>query len=424
MKNADLRAAPPHPATPGPATWVLLASLYCAQGLPSGLIAHSLPVLLRQSGVDLALIGLLKLLALPWLFKALWAPWVDRIASPRLGHRRGWILPLQTGVILCLVLLALLDQASVFGPALPALLGLLLLVNLAAATQDIATDGLTVRLLPERWRGLGNSVQVSGYKIGMLVSGSGLLLCIDVLGWNLALGLVAGLMLLLTVPIWRFDETRLAPRLADAPETTRGWRLLWQHYRGLIAQPGMGQWLLVVLAFKLGDALGSPMIKPMLVDQGWSNAQLGQLTLISSLAGIGGAVLGGALYTRLGLRRSLITFGLLQALGIAAMALLVGHGGDTGLVYAVALFEQTADGMSTVALFAGMMSRCRPEHEGADYTLQASVQLLLAGVVGSFSGVLAKSLGYPNLFLLAGALGVAALLLIAWRPAAVASPAR
>ena len=98
------------PTAPRPsnATLVLLASLYCAQGLPSGLIAHSLPVLLRQHGVDLALIGLLKLLALPWLLKVLWAPWIDRLASPRLGHHRGWILPLQGLVVLFCGALALM----------------------------------------------------------------------------------------------------------------------------------------------------------------------------------------------------------------------------------------------------------------------------------------------------------------------------
>ena len=78
-----------HAPRPANATLILLASLYCAQGLPSGLLAHSLPVLLRQHGVDLAWIGLLKLLALPWLLKVLWAPWVDRLASRRLGHHRG-----------------------------------------------------------------------------------------------------------------------------------------------------------------------------------------------------------------------------------------------------------------------------------------------------------------------------------------------
>jgi MFS family permease len=401
-------------------TWLLLASLYCAQGLPSGLIAHSLPVLLRQNGVDLALIGLLKLLALPWLFKVLWAPWVDRIGSRRFGHHRGWILPMQGLVIAALTGLALLDASTVFGSGITLLLCVLLIVNLASATQDIATDGLAVRLLPERWRGLGNSVQVGGYKIGMLASGSGLLLLFDALGWNLALALLAILLLLMLWPIARFNEAARLPRAVSSEvsskvsvgETALGPRLLWQHYRGLLATPGMGLWLLAVMAYKLGDALGSPMIKPMLVDEGWRSGALGGLTLVSSLAGIGGAVLGGFLCARWGAPRSLLIFGVLQGAGIAAMALLVGQGADTALVYTVALFEQIADGMSTVALFAAMMSRCRPAHEGADFTLQASVQLVLAGLVGASSGALAKSLGYPALFVLAGVCTMAALGLI------------
>jgi MFS family permease len=406
---ATTRSPGSRPDTP---TLVLLASLYCAQGLPSGLFAHSLPVLLRQNGVDLAVIGMLKLLALPWMLKVLWAPWVDRIASERLGHHRGWILPLQATVILCVATLATTSPSALFGSQLMLLLGLILIINLAAATQDIATDGLTVRLLPERWRGLGNSLQVGGYKVGMIISGSGLLLVMDRFGWNASLGGVGLLLVLCTLPIWRFDEKRRIPHAGGAAETALGPRLLLAHYKGLLAQPGMFAWLAVVLGFKLGDALGSPMIKPMLVDQGWTNAMLGQLTLISSVAGIGGAVLGGALYARLGAHRSLFLFGLLQALGIAAMALLVTRGGDVAMVYAVALGEQIADGMSTVALFAVMMRRCRPEHEGADFTLQASAQVLFAGLVGATSGVLAKAVGYVPLFLIAGTLGLAALALL------------
>lgn len=398
---------------PSNATLLLLASLYCAQGLPSGLVAHSLPVLLRQHGVDLALIGLLKLLALPWLFKVLWAPWIDRIGSRRLGHHRGWILPLQGLVTLCLASLALIAPQALFGSAFWLLLATLLLINLAAASQDVATDGLAVRLLPERWRGLGNSLQVGGYKVGMLASGSGLLLVVGPLGWNLSVGLLAAALILLTLPIWLFPERRLLPQHVEQAELA-GPGLLWRHYKGLLAQSGMLAWLAVVLTFKLGDALSSPMIKPMLVDQGWSTADLGQLTLISSVAGIGGALLGGLLYARLGALRSLLTFGALQGLGIAAMVLLVGRGGETVLVYAVSLFEQAADGMSTVALFAVMMRMCRPEHEGADFTLQASAQLLLAGLVGGCSGLLAKAVGFEALFVGAGALGVAVLGVVVW----------
>jgi len=369
-------------------------------------VAHSLPVLLRQNGVDLALIGLLKLLALPWLLKVLWAPWIDRIGSRRLGQHRGWILPLQGTVILCLAGLALIAPQALFGSAFWLLLGMLLLINLAAASQDVATDGLAVRLLPERWRGLGNSLQVGGYKVGMLLSGSGLLLVADGLGWNLSLALLALHLAALTLPIWRFDERTQLPFQPARAEQAFGPRLLLAHYRGLLAQPGMLAWLAVVLTFKLGDALGSPMVKPMLVDQGWTNAALGELTLISSIAGISGAAVGGLLYASLGARRSLLTFGSLQAAGIAAMALLVNAGGATGLVYLVAVGEQVADGMSTVALFAVMMQKCRSGHEGGDFTLQASAQVLLAGLVGAASGLLAKWFGYQSLFIGAGVLGV------------------
>lgn len=393
-------------------TIVLLTTLYCAQGLPSGLIAHALPVLMRQHGVDLAMIGLLKLLALPWVLKVLWAPWIDRLASSRWGHHRGWILPLQSTVLVSLATVALLPSNLLFGSYLPVLLGLLLLVNLAAATQDVATDGLAVRLLPPRWRGLGNSLQVGGYKAGMIVSGSLLLMVVEPWGWRTSIGLIAGLLAIMTVPVLLFPEKRSLPHVPALAEPP-GPRLLWRHYHGFLARPGMGMWLLVVLTFKIGDSLGSPMIKPLLVDQGWTSAALGQLTLASSVAGIGGALLGGLIYARVGALRALLLFGLLQALGIAAMAWLARSGADFITIYGIALFEQIADGMSTVALFAMMMNQCRPEHEGADFTIQACAQVVLAGIIGSISGLSAKWLGYEGHFLLSGLLGALALILVA-----------
>lgn len=389
---------------------VLLGSLYCAQGLPSGLLAHALPTLMRQHGVDLSVIGLLKLLALPWVLKVVWAPWVDRWSPLPLGHRRSWILPLQLLVIGLLLLMACLPPQLLFDTYLWPLLAVLLLINVAAATQDVATDGLAVRLLAPSLRGLGNSLQVGGYKLGMIVSGSLLLLVVDSWGWSWTLCGLAALVLLATLPIARFPESQL---LGETPHVAEpaGPSLLWHHYRGFLMQPGVAAWLLVVLTFKLGDSLGSPMIKPMLVDQGWSAGGIGSLTLVASLAGIGGALLGGLGYKWLGAIRSLLLFGLLQALGIGALALVPGL--DTSLLgAALAVFEQIADSMSTVALFAVMMSQCRVGHEGGDFTIQASIQIVLVGLVGAFSGVLAKALGYEGLFVTAALLGGLALLAV------------
>ena len=396
-----------------PATILLLASLYCAQGLPSGLLAHTLPALMRQQGVSLEVIGLLKLLALPWVLKVLWAPWVDRLASARLGHRRGWILPLQALVVGLLALLALQPSTFLFTDSLWLLLLLVLLINLAAATQDIATDGLAVTLVPPRWRGLGNSLQVGGYKVGMLLSGSLLLVLIDQIGWAPGIGGLALLVALLTVPIFRFREP-VQPRAAGDRTEPGGLTLIWRSYRDFLQQPNILPWLLVVLTFKLGDALGSPMIKPMLVDQGWSLTAIGTLTLVASIAGIGGAVVGGLAYARLGAMCSLLLFGVLQAAGLLAWVLVAGTGAPLLATYAVALFEQIADGMSTVALFAVMMNQCRPGHEGADYTAQACAQVVLGGLIGGLSGFSANLLGFGGHFVVAGLLALAALGLV-WR---------
>src|SRR5690606_39836737 len=109
---------PLSPRLSKPQLVLLLGSLYCAQGLPSGLLAHALPALMRQHGMDLAMISLLKLLALPWVLKVLWAPWVDHRSLLPLGHRRGWILPMQLRVVALLVLMACLPRLVLFDTCL------------------------------------------------------------------------------------------------------------------------------------------------------------------------------------------------------------------------------------------------------------------------------------------------------------------
>lgn len=399
---------PLSPRLSKPQLVLLLGSLYCAQGLPSGLLAHALPALMRQHGVDLAMISLLKLLALPWVLKVLWAPWVDCRSLLPLGHRRGWILPMQLLVVVLLVLMACLPPQMLFETYLWPLMAVLLLLNLASATQDVATDGLAVRLLPASWRGLGNSLQVGGYKIGMIISGSLMLLVVDDWGWHWTLLGLALLVALMTGPVWRFPEATLLaePRRGSEPA---GFAMLWHHYRGFLAQPGILTWLLVVLTFKLGDALGSPMIKPMLVDQGWSLSAVGGLTLAASCAGIAGALLGGLLYKWLGSYRALLLLGGLQALGLAGLALI--PQASSWVVSALVVCEQIADGMSTVALFAVMMAHCRLGYEGADFTFQAGIQVVLAGLVGALSGTIAKALGYGGHFMVAALVG---LVMLAW----------
>lgn len=140
----------------------LLSSLYAAQGLPFGFFTLALPVLMREAGWSLTAIGLLQVLALPWLLKFLWAPWVDHH-----GARRTWLLGLQGASVVAALVLAALDLS----PTHQGLLLAVLVFNLLAATQDIVTDGLAVRLLAARERGLANAIQVGAYRLGMILGG-------------------------------------------------------------------------------------------------------------------------------------------------------------------------------------------------------------------------------------------------------------
>ena len=388
---------------------VLLTSLYFFQFLPGGLLAHALPAMLRQHQVSLEYIGYLDLLALPWMLKFLWAPYVDRYHFRSTGPHRSWILPMQGLVVILLLGLGQFDPGLIFEGYLAPFFAILLLFNLCSATQDIATDGLTVKLLPSEWRGLGNSVQVSGYKAGMIIGGSVLLIAIDRIGWETSFFILAALLALLSVPVLVFRERPDSNSPAAGPSVPAAPGLPWDSNLAFLRQPRIGLWLLVLVSYKLGDAFGSGMVKPMLVDTGLSLSAIGSLTLTASVAGMIAAVIGGLLYYRLGPKLTLLGFGFLQAVGISAFALIAAGYNQMPVIYGVMLFEQVADGMSTVVLFALMMDQCRENHEGADYSLQTCFQVILSGLVGATSGWFASRAGYGPHFLAAGLLGALAL---------------
>ncbi len=389
-----------------PTTYLALTALYLAQGLPSGLFAHALPVLWREAGVALGWIGALKLLALPWVLKAIWSPWVDRSLQRGVTPAR-WIGGLQlsaAGLLLVLAAVGLTPSGiGVWGVAL-----LILAINLLMATQDIITDGLAVRWLPPHRRGLANAIQVAGYKVGMLAGGALLLMLVAHLGASQAV-LFPGLLLLVLYLAIR----RLSPLRQPIPATAAAGTPLREGLSGLLRLPGIWPWLGILAGYKVADAMASGMIRPLLSDAGWSTQTIGTFTLVSTLVGLVGAALGGWLYQRWGSRRSLIVAGLAQAATIAAWALVTPASATTALVYTVGLLEQLADGASTVALFAVMMSLCRKGWEGTDFTVQASIQVVFAGLFGLAGGVMAEMAGYTMLFAVAALAGIGVIVMLA-----------
>lgn len=382
---------------------VLLASLYYAQGLPFGIFTQALPVMLRQAGTSLEGIGLSNLLALPWALKFIWAPWIDRLPGPR----RRVIVPLNLAAAALLVGLSFVAPGAVV-PLMVVVLG----CNLVAATQDIATDGLAVELLPPGERGLGNGVQVAGYRLGMVVGGGLLLRWFDSWGWQATFLAAAAMLVVVSLPVL----VGAAPprQVPESPEAGAD-ALRWDRWFG---GEGGFRWFLLLFTFKFGESFGGAMVRPMFVDQGLSLGEIGTLLgLWGSGAGMAGAILGGAWVSRLGERASLLGFGLLQGATLAAYVA-VALAGPAWAVPAVVV-EHLFSGMATAALFTVMMRACRPGHAGADYTVQASVVVLAQGLAGVLSGVSAARLGYAGHYALGIGLCVAAVGVVATLPRAV-----
>lgn len=389
----------------------LLSALYLAQGLPFGFQATALPIYLRERGLSLTAVGFAGALSLPWVLKALWAPLVDRYHAPSLGRRRSWLIPLQLALVAACGLTALVHAD------LTALLVMIFVLNLLAATQDIAVDGLAVDLLSEGELGLGNAAQVCGYKVGMIAGGGLLVLASSKLGFGwtgvfVAMGALTALVLLVVL-LWREPPpvARAPTEKAEPPVTLLG---VLTTLRRAISRP-QGMWLLVFIGtYRAGESLVDAMFKPFLVDAGFTKEQLAEwLGTYGLVAGLVGSLVGGLLASRLRVWSVLFWAALARCVPLALQADLadaVRQGAlDDRIVIVVTCAEHFASGVLTTSLFAFMMSRVDRTIGASHYTLLASIEVLGKSPGAWASGVLCERLGYGPLFSL-GALSSVVLL--------------
>lgn len=409
----------PRPRDPSPTVKLtLIGSLYVSQAIPIGFFTVALPAILRSRGAALEQVGLLGAVALPFLLKFLWAPVVDRYGSRRIGHFRSWILPLQAASALTVVAIAALGLDTAFLPL--ALAGLVFM--LLAATQDVATDGLAVRLLERDERGPGNGIQVGGYYLGHILGGGVMLVAFGRLGWTAAMLVMASCLALPLVPAWRFREPPFAGRHPDRPAAARGvdYAALGRFFR----RPGIGRWIAVLLIYRAAEALAMTMFNPMLVDAGYSLESIGLLIGVASAgAALAGALAGGLVVRRLGRKPPLIGFALLQAAAIALFLLPAsGHDG-MAVVYAVATAVAFAGGMGTAALYTAMMDASHPATAATDFSLQQALCAFGPLLGAALSGLSAAAFGYRGHFLLTCLIALGAVALVAATRLPTAAPA-
>ena len=383
-------------------TLPLLFALYFCQGLPGGFLSKALPAILRLEGLSLTEVGFAGALSLPWMLKLLWAPLVDRYGSARFGHRKTWLVPAQLGMLgITLAFIGIEPRDGLWLVA-----AMFLALNVFAATQDIAVDGLAVDLLGDRELAPGNAAQVSGFKLGNIVGGGVLLSVTAWLGWSGAFGIMAALIFVVMMAVLMFREpprTHAAESLGD----------VFRAFRRAIGSQGVWFWAFLVFA-KFGETFGGSLVSSMLVDQGFSVPLIGTIDgAIGGIATMVGAAIGGAIAWRGGWQGLLPKAAGLQGLCLIALGI-YSQFEVTPVGYAiVGSLENAAGGAVAVAIFHLAMSWRNEEAGAAQFTAAQVVYMSGSLIAYPAAGVMADEFGYMPIMVAGGvmALMLAALVL-------------
>ena len=372
-------------------------------GLPLLLTLSVLQAWMKEAGVDLTTIGLFSLVGLPYTLKFLWAPVFDRYCLPVLGRRRGWLLVAQLSLMAALIWLGSSDP--VMHPTILALASLA--VAFSSASQDIVVDAYRREDLPDRELGLGSSLYINGYRVGMLLASGGGLILADHIPFSqvyviMALCLLPGVLTTILTPepgVESFPVTLKSAVVDPLKEYFSRQQAFWI--------------LAFILMYKIGDSMAAAMTTPFYLDIGFSKTQIGAVVkLFGFWATVGGTIVGGIAMIRLGIIRSLWLFGILQALSTAGFALLASIGPNVTALSAVIAFENLSGGMGTSAYAAYMASITNKRFTATQYALLTSLMGIPRVLASAPTGYLATQMGWWLFFILCTLIAIPGLLLL------------
>lgn len=425
----------------------VVAVLGFASGLPLALTGQALQAWLSVEGLDIATIGFLSLVGLPYTFKFLWAPLMDRYV-PRLpgwrpGRRRGWLLLTQLLVAGAIAALGFVSpRDSIWTVA-----ALTTLVAFFGASADIVIDAYRRELLRDTEQGLGNAIHVNAYKLAALIPGSLALILSDHLPWDVVFALTGAFMLpgiLMTLVVREPEVVGAPPRnLRDA---------IVLPFREFIQRDGWAGALLVIafiFLFKIGDTMATTLSTSFFLDIGFSRTEIGIVAKTTALvASVAGGIIGGVWLVKIGIGRGLWIFGALQmvsTLGFAWLAQL-GPGSPVlavlydftvstshaiasvlsvfgmavtpqfspmtvalALVYGVETFTT---GLTMAAFVAYIASTTDPRYTATQFALFTSLASVPRTLASAASGFIVAKIGWFDYFIVCTALAIPGMLLL------------
>ncbi len=379
-----------------------------SSGLPLYLLINLVPAWLRSEGVDLKAIGLFALIGLPYTWKFLWSPLLDRFAMPWLGRRRGWMFAMHVALLVSIPALGFLHpQADIWTIAY-----LAAAVAFFSASLDIAIDAFRRELLPEVELGLGNSIHVNAYRISSLIPGSLALILADLLPWSSVFFITALFMLpglAMTLLVAEPDAAAAAPKtLRDA---------VVEPFREFIARSGWRDALLIlafIFLYKLGDSMATALATPFYLDMGFTKTQIGVVAKNAGLwASVIGGMLGGLWMVKIGINKGLWLFGWVQLVSILGFAWLAWLGQpDIVALGIVIAFEALGVGLGTVAYVAYIARATNPRYTATQFALFTSLSAVPRTVVNATTGWIVAQTGWFNFFLICTLLAVPGMALL------------
>ena len=376
-----------------------------SSGMPLGLVWIAIPDWMRDAGIDIRLVGLFTLAQAPWTFNVVWAPLMDRFPLPFLGRRRGWAAIAQVGLLLGTLGLSGVGDH----PDTPWLaLALTLAIAMAAASQDIAVDAYAVDVLRKEEQGAAVGARIGLYRMAMLVAGGTAITVAGSTSWPLVcVGLAALYLPMLAITILAPEPKNLPP----GPKTLRD--AVWQPFLGFLSRHRAVEILAFVILFKFGDNLAQGLLRPFLVDMGYTEFHRGvALATVGTTATIVGSIVGGLGTNVIGLGRALWIFGFLQIFSNVGYILLANLPMQPGLLYGAMGFESLCQGLGTGAFSVLLLRMTQKRFSATQYALFSTLFGMGRIVSGPIAGFMVHSVGWSNFFLFTIPLGLPGLYML------------
>jgi len=378
-----------------------------SSGLPLFVLYQLVPGWLRSEGVSLTEIGLFSLIGIPYVWKFLWSPLIDRYSFEGFGRRRTWMLLTQILLLISIAGFGFIDPImNIWSVAY-----LAASVAFFSASQDIVLDAYRRELLPDNELGLGNSIHVQAYRLSGLIPGSLAFILSDHISWQSVFIIVAAFMLigvLMTLFIKETKSEYATPKsLQDAVVLP---------FKDFIQSKGIksaASILIFLFLYKLGDSMATALQTPFFIDMGFSKTEIGVIAKTSSLIAMTiGLMVGGIVMIKLSINKALWLFGFVQIVSILGFAALaeIGHN-SYALAFAMG-FEYLGVGLGTAAFIDFIAKTTNPAFAATQFALFTALTALPRTFANATTGIIVEQIGWTNFYFFCTLLAIPGMLML------------